>query len=104
MKKKKNIKDIDTLEKEIYRLKLEAKRTGDKFENNIDFLEKNYPSMVVNSFFSGEHEHEKKDIRSNHSFFRSERLNSILSSVTDHIAEKASDGIKDQIDKLFRKK
>ncbi len=102
MKRKKNIKDIDTLEKEIYRLKLEAKRTEDKFENNIDFLEKNYPSMVVNSFFCGEKE--KKDNGHSHSFFRSEKLNSILSSVTDHIAEKASDGIKDQIDKLFRKK
>ena len=102
MKKKKNIRDIDTLEKEIYRLKLEAKRTEDKFENNIDFLEKNYPSMVVNSFFCGEKE--KKDNRSNHSFFKSERLNSILSNVTDHIAERASDGIKDQIDKLFGKK
>ena len=101
MKKKKNIKDIDTLEKEIYRLKLEAKRTEDKFENNIDYLERNYPSMVVNSFFSGEKE---KENGSSHSFFRSERLNSILSSVTDHIAEKASDGIKDQIDKLFGKK
>ena len=36
------IKNLDTLEKEIYRLRLEAKNYESKLEDNLDHLQKNY--------------------------------------------------------------
>lgn len=102
MKDGKKIKDIDTLEKEIYRLKFEALKAENKLDNNLEFLQRNYSTLIFNSFFDTEKN--GNGDKPKYNFFRNGPLNSVISDVTDHIAEKASNSIKDKIDKLFGKK
>jgi hypothetical protein len=47
------IRNLDTLEKEIYRLKLRQKEIEHTLDNNVMGLKKNYGSMVRNSIMGG---------------------------------------------------
>ena len=98
MRKNGKINDLDSLEKEIYRLKLESKMTEAKFDKNVEFLKKNYPQMIFNSVLS-----RNSNNRFKQNLFRNETLNNIVSNVTDHIAECATVGIKEKIDRLFNR-
>lgn len=51
MKKLKNIHNLDTLEREIYRLELEAKNIEQKFDRNFERLQNTGFSMFINSIF-----------------------------------------------------
>ena len=102
MKDRKKIKDIETLEKEIYRLKFEALKAENKLDNNLEFLQKNYSTLIFNTFFDREKYGNGDKPKNN--FFRNGPLNAVISDVTDHIAENASDRIREKIDKLFGKK
>ena len=98
MRKNGKINDLDSLEKEIYRLKLESKMTEAKFDKNVEFLKKNYPQMIFNSVLS-----RNSNNRFKQNLFRNETLNNVVSSVTEHIAEYATAGIKEKIDRLFNR-
>jgi hypothetical protein len=98
MKKNGKINDLVSLEKEIYRLKLESKMTEARFDKNLEFLKKNYPQMIFNSVLS-----RNSNYRFKQNLFRNEMLNNIVSNVTDHIAEYATAGIREKIDHLFGK-
>lgn len=104
MKKAKNIRNIDTLAREIYRLKLEAKNIEEKLDHNFEHLQQNCYSMTMNSFF---HKKRKTGEEKN-SFFdslcKSEVFNTAVHKVTDHVATRTSEGIENLIDKIFHTK
>ena len=102
MKKNGKITDIHSLEKEIYRLKLEATMTEARFDKNLEFLKSNYPQMIFNSVLSRKSNQSVNGFKQN--LFRNETLNTIVNNVTDHIAEYATESIKEKIEKFLGKK
>jgi len=104
MKKAKNIHSLDSLEREIYRLKLEAKDLEDKMDYNFEQLQENFTSMAMNSLCGKKKNKEdgKDDLFG--SFLKNEQLNAVADKITDHIGNRAADGIDKLIDKLFHKK
>ena len=104
MKKAKNIHGLDSLEREIYRLKLEARRIEDKMDHNLEHLQENFTSMTMKSFCSKRTNKEEGKESLFGSFLKSERLNSVADKITDHIAGRAANGIDKVLDKLFHKK
>jgi hypothetical protein len=103
MKKNKHIRNIDTLEKEVYRLKLEAKNIEEKLDKNLDHLQENYFSMTMNSFF-GHRKHKEEPGSFFDSFVNSDGFRSAVNKVTDHIANNTAESLEKLVDKLFHKK
>jgi hypothetical protein len=104
MKKTKSIHNLDTLEKEIYRLQLEAMKMEQKFDRNFEHLQENYFSMFTNSFF---HRRKKREEEGNSffgSFFRNENFRAAVARVTDRLADKAAESIESLLEKIFHKK
>jgi hypothetical protein len=104
MKKAMNIHNLDSLEREIYRLKLEAKNIEEKLDQNLEHLHGNFSSIAMNSFF---HEKKNKEEEKDYifgSFLKNEKLNAFVNKITDHITERAEEGIDKLIDKIFHKK
>jgi len=100
MKQAENIHNLDTLEKEIYRLKLKAKNIEEKWDDNFEKLQHNYPSMFMNSFFQ-----KKKEEKTNgNGFFKNDALNAVVNKVTDRVADRAAEGIENLVNKIFHKK
>lgn len=102
--KSSHIHNLDTLEKEIYRLKLHSKKLEDNMDDNFNHLREHYGRMARNSFFS------KKDNLKDAlgagiagTFFRNERLQQVIDKIVNHLAEKATEGIDGLIDKLFKR-
>jgi|SRR6266496_4584204 len=104
MKKVKNIRNLDSLEREIYRLKLETKNTEEKLDHNLEHLQENFSSMAMNSLFCKKKN--KEEEKENHlgSFLKNEKLNIVVNKITDRIADRAAEGIDKLIDKIFHKK
>lgn len=104
MKKNKPIRNLDTLEKEMYRLELQAKNIEEKLDHNLDHLQENYLSMTMNSFFCKK---ENKKETGGHfwsSFFNHDGVNAAMNKMAGDIATKAAEGIDSLLDKLFHKK
>lgn len=99
------IKNLDTLEKEIYRLRLEAKNYESKLEENLDHLQKNYASMTMNSIFnktSSGKEKIKEKIFS--SIWENEKVRNGLDKIISFLTDKTVEGIESLIDKILHPK
>lgn len=99
------IHSLDTLEKEIYRLKLYSRKLEDRMDNNLDYLKDNYGRMAKNSIFSrkdGVKETITEGITG--SFLKNERLQQAIDKIVNHLVDKATDGIDTLVEKLFQKK
>ncbi|MEI9908206.1 MAG: hypothetical protein WDO71_00135 [Bacteroidota bacterium] len=104
MKKAKNIHSIDSLEREIYRLQVEAKSIEEKLDGSIDYLQRNYSAMFVNSIFAMRKDKEEGKSGFFDSFFKNEHFNAAVNKITDRIADRAGEGIDTLIDKIFHKR
>lgn len=103
--KKIRIRSLDTLEKEIYRLRLEAKNMEETLDKNLDHFQENYRSMTMNSFFhKKKQEDEKQENGFFNSFFKNENFKAAINNITDHIADRAAEGIENLINRIFQKK
>ncbi len=103
MKKVNKIHNLDSLEREIYRLRIEAARKEKNLSENITYLRENATRLFVNTF-RGKYKPETDEKRNeNGSFFRIAGLNSIFSKIADRIANRAADNIDDLIDRIFHK-
>ena len=102
MKKAKNISNLDSLQREIYRLKLEAKNMELKLDQQAEYLRHNFSTLIANSFCSTD----KTETRDNGRFhtFKNEKINSFFSKVSDRIADRAIDGLEKFFDRVFHKK
>ena len=103
MKKSSHINNIDTLEREIYRLKLEARNIEDKMAKSLDHLQQNYLSMTMNSAFC------KKESKKNgesgfwKSFVKNEGFTSAMNSIAGAISAKAVEGLGEWVNQFKQK-
>jgi hypothetical protein len=104
MKKVKKINTLDKLESEIYRLKLEAKNTEDKLEDNFLHFRNNFSSLLSNSLFCKKASHENGKENFFESVLNNERINTVLTRITDRLTNHAAAGFESLIDRLFHKK
>jgi hypothetical protein len=89
------VHDLDSLEKEILRKKLELKEKEERLRRNLDDLQGNYLSYLSGSFFS----RSKKSNGGKKQFF-----DSIISRVADKTADRAAETIDRLLNKLWKKK
>ena len=104
MKKTRNISNLDKLEKEIYRLQLDAKNMENKLDDNVDHLHHNFSSMMMNSILHSEKSKENGKANFFESAFKNEKVNSFVNRITTHIADRAAKGIDELVDRLFKQK
>ncbi len=101
MKKQKRIHNIESLEREIFRLRLESRDQEKKIADNVDKLGEKGFSLFMNSLFCKNPRSTGSNNKENHSFFRNEKLNSIVSNLTDRIADRVAGGIGALADRIF---
>lgn len=89
---KKDIRNMDQLEKEIYRLRLEARKKEDLLSRQLDFFRDNFASITMNSFFT--RTKKEKGSGSAKGWF--------FSSIADKLADKAINGIEHFFKKYFK--
>ena len=98
------VHNLDTLEREILRLRLKAKATEEELEKNMDYLRENYTAFLFHSFTNtkknqGSGKHTLLEL-----LLKNEQLNAALNKLSEHVANKASGHIENLVDKLFKKK
>src|SRR5690349_4849997 len=99
MKKKDTIHNLDTLEKEIYRLRLEARLKEVHLSENWDQLIRDFPEVLTNSIFCRESANENGKKTFGQKLFNNDRRNAFL----DRFFEKFSDRITEKLDELLEK-
>lgn len=103
MKEKKNIRNLDTLDGEIYRLKLETKNIEQKLDKNLDYLQDNYWRMTMNSLFCKDDNNTKEDGFWKN-VFKHDGVNETINTIAGNIADKASENLHGWMSKFFGKK
>ena len=99
MKKNDTIHNLDTLEKEIYRLKLDARLKEVHLTENWEQLLRDFPEILTNSISCRKREKENGKGTLGERIFNNERRSAFI----DKIVEKFSDRIAQKIDDLFEK-
>lgn len=99
MKKGTKIRNLDTLEKEIYRLKLEARLKEVKLTDNWEQLLADFPEILTNSLLCSKRGKENGKETFGQKLFNNEKR----SAFVDRIVEKFSDRIAERLDELFEK-
>ena len=100
---KKNIKDIQSLEREIQRLRREAKGMEKKFDTSFTYLQENYSSLMMNSLMPAKGVFKSIPQSIMQLVFQHERLRNALTDLTENLVNKASDGIEFLLEKFFSK-
>ena len=100
---KKNIKDIQSLEREIQRLRREAKGMEKKFDDSFTYLQENYATLMMNSVLPEKGTFKSIPQSIIQLVLQHERLRNSLTQLTENLINKASDGIEFLLDKLFSK-
>lgn len=103
MKKREKIHGLDSLEKEIYRLKLQAVEQKKELEKNMEYLHDHGYSMLVNSFFRSKKTKAEARMKAEGGFPGSGKLKNMVNRVTDRLADHAADRIATLLEKIFRK-
>ncbi|MBS1573832.1 MAG: hypothetical protein JST09_00895 [Bacteroidetes bacterium] len=106
----KKINSIESIDNEILRLQSKAKELESRLDNSLDFLQDNYSSMIMNSVFSKAGSLLPAGIKGGIAgtilsfILGNEKLVEAFSRVTNHLVEKAADGIDKLADKIVKKK
>lgn len=106
----KKINSIESIDNEILRLQSKAKELENRLDNSLDFLQDNYSSMIMNSVFSKAGTLLPAGIKGGIAgtilsfILGNEKLVEAFSRVTNHLVEKAADGIDKLADKIVKKK
>ncbi len=103
MKERETIHNLDSLEREIYRLKLEAKNIEGKLDKNLDYLQDNYWRMTMNSLFCKDDNTTRED-----GFwkkvFKQDGVNETIDTIAANITDKASESLHGWMNSFFGKK
>ena len=98
----KHIQTLDSLEKELFRQRLKAKTLENKLDENFNYLQDNYSSMVKNSIFkSADGEGMGSSII--RALLKHERLQDAVISLASPLAEKAAGWIDSLMERLNKK-
>lgn len=100
---KHRIHNMDTLEKEILRLRLQQKDTEQQLERQWGKLRHNFGSMVFNSFRKKKEEEEDGRPGFIESFLKNEKVEWAIHNISDKIGTKLSGIISNLFDKFFKK-
>jgi hypothetical protein len=106
----KKITSIETIDREIARLQLKAKDIEGELDKSLDYLQDNYSSMIMNSVFSGAANGISGGLKGGvlstilGFILGNEKLVEAFSRVTNHLVDKAADGIDKLADKIVKKK
>ena len=99
----KNISNLDTLDKEIRKLKATAKAMEHKWDENFDYLQVNYLSMVKNSVLKTTSPGESLGGSMVKSFLNNDRLQHSTNRIIEHFAGKAAEWIDSLANRLIKK-
>jgi hypothetical protein len=100
------IKNIESLNEEIARLQAKAKGLEGDLNENLDYLQDNYSSLIMNSVFRGAGEMNMKSSVAGTVaglVLGNERIQAILSKLTTQLLDKAADGLEKLADKFAKK-
>ena len=92
MKKSGTIHNLDGLEKEIYRLQIEAINTEKKLSGNIDWLHHNTSEIILRSLLRRKRKFSRQNEGALH-FFKNEAVNRFVSALAERIAIRAADSL-----------
>lgn len=97
------IKSIDSLENQILLLQAKAKILEDRLDDNLDYLQDNYSSMIMRSLFKTDGAKTSLVGSIAGFFLGNEKLQEALSNIVSTLAEKATIGIEKLSEKLSGK-
>jgi hypothetical protein len=102
--KKSRIKNVDALEKEIYKRRLRLREIEKNMGNNVDQLRDNFGSMALQTIL-GPGKKNPASITGNlmMTAMNNEKLQSSLAEFVERLAEKIGDGIHKVTDKILHK-
>jgi hypothetical protein len=90
---KQPIRNITALEREIYRLELEAKKMEEKMSDRYEYLKDHFPGLVVGSFIQ---QAAGKSIKYTilDSIWKNEKVQESVHAVAENITERVASWIK----------
>jgi len=102
--KKRTIRNLDSLEKEIYRRKLRLKEIESTLGNNVDHMKDHFGEMALHSIL-GPGKSNPMSVTGNlmMTVMNNEKLQSSLAEFVERLAEKIGDGIHKVTDKILHK-
>ncbi len=102
--KKNSIKNVDALEKEIYKRRLRLREIEKNLGQNVDFMRDNFGSMAFQSLV-GPGKSSPMGITGNLMLkaINNEKLQNSLAEFVERLAEKVGDGIHKVTDKILHK-
>jgi hypothetical protein len=100
----KKIGSMGSLEKQIRRLKADAKRMEAQMDDNFAYLQENYISLVLNSVLPEKTTYKGIPATIISLFLEHERFRNTVVKLAEQLVDKASDGIDFITEKLSRKK
>jgi hypothetical protein len=100
----KKFNNLQSLEKEIRRLKQHAKQMENQFDDNFSHLQENYLPMVLNSVLPANTKYKGIPATIISLFLEHDRFRNTVIKLAEQLIDKASDGIDYISEKLTRKK
>ena len=100
----KKINSLSSLEKEIRRLKADAKRMESKMDDNFSYLQENYVSLALNSILPEKATYKGIPATIISLFLEHERFRNTVIKLAEQLIDKVSDGVDFISEKLSRKK
>lgn len=96
-----NIHNLDTLDKEIYRLQLHARNRHDEFNRNIDYFKDNYGKLIKNTILHPSGSAQSMSGAIIDKVTHHPAVQSAIQKVVDHIAKKATEGVDAVLGKIL---
>jgi cell shape-determining protein MreC len=100
----KKINSLSTLEKEIRRLKADAKRMEAQMDDNFSYLQENYVSLALNSILPEKTTYKGIPATIISLFLEHDRFRNTVIKLAEQLVNKVSDGIDFISEKLSGKK
>lgn len=100
-KASKHIRNLTELDKEIYRLKLEATKTEIRMDKNLEYFRENYIDLMMNSVF---HRHDRSNETLKEKIADTIWNNSSLQAALDKVVNAVVDKAVTTAEKILHKK
>ena len=100
----KKINSLASLEKQIRRLKADAKRMEAKMDDNFSYLQENYVSLALNSILPEKTTYRGVPATIISLFLEHERFRNTVIKLAEQLIDRVSEGIEFISEKLSRKK
>src|SRR5579863_1117824 len=102
--KAKKFENLQSLDREIRRLKLKAKQMENDFDDNFDHLQENYLPMVLNSVLPEKIRYKGIPATIISLFLEHDRFRNTVIKLAEEVIDRVSDGVDYLSEKLKRKK